>query len=551
MTVRGAWIKWVLLLLAAAGGAAWAQPDFPGRAGRIADLQGEVLVLERSERRWEPAYLNRALAGGDRLRTGEASRGTLRIGSTVLRLGPDSELELERVDDDALHFFLRLGHAALRVRSREVAGEIVVRTPEVRLRPLQPGHYRVDRTAESTMAGTWEGEWLLDGPLAFPIGAGDRREFWFERGPGTLAHRPVPMRSDSFAAWALADDAQDPALASTGPVSPEMTGAEELQRHGRWESHPEFGLVWIPMDVPGGWAPFRDGRWAWVAPWGWTWVDVHPWAFVTSHYGRWVQWGVRWVWLPGTYVARPTFAPALVAWVGGGAGISVGVRVLPGSSWVPLAPWDVWTPWFPAAPRYVERIHAPWPRDRRPSPPVRVVPAPSGPPIMDRPPRRDGADDGHPPGRREASPPDRFRPAPPALPPQPTLPHARRGPPDPTPGEVQVRPSRDMPEGAPIVAPRGPGGSMPPALPPQAAPQVPPPQAAPQGPPPQAAPRTPGPGAVPMPPSAPVVRPVPAGPPAVTPPSRPRQPDRDQDAEDRRRHGPEPRGPARDRRSQE
>ena len=540
MSAWGQRLNWMLgLLLAATSATAFAQPDFPGRAGRVAELQGEVQLLERDERRWEPAYLNRALSSGDRLRTGEASHLTLRVGSTVVRLGPDSELELERVDDEALHFGLRLGHLALRVRSPEVADEIVVHTPEVRLRPLQPGHYRVDRAGEATQAGVWEGEWLLVGSLSFPIGRGERREFWFERGSSALAHRAIPLRADSFAAWVLAEDARDPALAAGGPVSPEMTGAEELQRHGRWESHPEYGLAWVPMGVPPGWAPFRDGRWAWVSPWGWTWVDAQPWAFVTSHYGRWVQWGVRWVWLPGAYVARPAFAPALVAWVGGGAGISVGVRVLPGSNWVPLAPWDVWTPWFPAAPRYVDRVHAPWPRDRRPPPPVRVVPSPSGPPIMQRPPAPHGVPD----PRMSPPPREMFR-APPAPVPMPHEQPApiRRAPPAQEPGEERMRPPRDLrpnpPSGPPTMSPPSPATITPP-VPAIVRPAPPPVMTPPPAPAPTHAP--------------PTIRPAPspATPPGMAPTPRPRSPDRDADAEERRKQAPEPRGPGRDRRQQE
>lgn len=524
------WMRWMLSLwLAVAAAAAAAQPDFPGRAGRIAELQGEVQVLDRDERRWTGAYLNRALSSGDRLRTGEASRATLRVGSTVLRLGADSEVELERLDDEALYVSLRLGHAALRVRSREVADEILLRTPEVRLRPLQPGHYRVDRSGELTLAGTWEGELLVDGPTAFPIARGDRREFWLERGTGTLAHRAVPMRSDSFAGWALADDAQDPALGHAGPVSPEMTGAEELQRHGRWETHPEYGAVWVPLGVSPDWAPFRDGRWAWVAPWGWTWVDAQPWAFATSHYGRWVQWGLRWVWLPGAYVARPVFAPALVAWVGGGASVSIGVRVLPGSSWVPLAPWDVWTPWFPASPRYVERIHAPWPRDRRLPPPVRPAPRPSAPPIMEGPPRHESPDPRPPAPSREWTRPSYEPPTERGASPP------RRLTPEPRSGEGLVRPPRDLPEGAPAGSPRMPSLTPSPAPPPRTPPAVTPP--------------------VMSPPivTPPAVRPPPGptGPPEAGAPPRTRAPGRDDDAEERRKRAPEPRGPARERRQME
>ena len=66
-----------------------------------------------------------------------------------------------------------------------------------------------------------------------------------------------------------------------------------------------------------GWAPYRYGRWTYAGSWGWTWVDDAPWGYAPSHYGRWAWIGSRWGWCPGTYVARPVWAPALVGWYGG------------------------------------------------------------------------------------------------------------------------------------------------------------------------------------------------------------------------------------------
>ena len=46
---------------------------------------------------------------------------------------------------------------------------------------------------------------------------------------------------------------------------------------------------------------------------GWTWVDAAPWGWAPFHYGRWVRVGGYWGWAPGPLVARPYYAPALVA----------------------------------------------------------------------------------------------------------------------------------------------------------------------------------------------------------------------------------------------
>jgi hypothetical protein len=109
------------------------------------------------------------------------------------------------------------------------------------------------------------------------------------------------------------------------------------------------------------WAPYRYGRWVWSRPWGWTWVDDAPWGFAPFHYGRWVHYRQRWCWVPGRYEARPVYAPALVAWVGGGSvsvGISIGSRSdYPRYGWFPLAPREVYRPGYAHSPSYARRIN--------------------------------------------------------------------------------------------------------------------------------------------------------------------------------------------------
>jgi hypothetical protein len=93
-----------------------------------------------------------------------------------------------------------------------------------------------------------------------------------------------------------------------------------------------------------------------VRPWGWTWIDDTPWGFAPFHYGRWVQWGPRWVWAPGTWVARPTYAPAVVGWASA-PGVSVSVSFGPGVGWFPLAPREIYTPYYPCSPHYVRHVN--------------------------------------------------------------------------------------------------------------------------------------------------------------------------------------------------
>ena len=72
-------------------------------------------------------------------------------------------------------------------------------------------------------------------------------------------------------------------------MSPDVVGYQDLDANGTWRIDATYGNVWSPNRVPAGWAPYRDGHWAWVDPWGWTWIDDAPWGFAVSHYGRWAN----------------------------------------------------------------------------------------------------------------------------------------------------------------------------------------------------------------------------------------------------------------------
>lgn len=349
-------------------GAPWlasAQVDPPGRVGRVAALQGTVWVLDGGAGNWIAADRNWPVTAGDRYVLEDDARAELRVGSTVLRVDGGSEIEMSRLDDDLWRVQLHRGAVALRVLSSELAAEVEIVTAEAAFQPLEAGHYRVDRVSESSLAGVWRGDLRVLAPDNLrQVGAGERVEVWRDSARGFTRTRDASLPPDRLSAWALAAEREGERSVSSRHVSPEMTGAEDLDRFGRWEQHPEHGAVWAPLSVPPGWAPYRDGRWAWVRPWGWTWVDAAPWGFAPFHYGRWLSWRGHWVWWPGGYVERPVYAPALVAWIGG-PGIGVSIRIGgPTVGWLPLAPYETYRPAYPTTPVYVERINR-WPDHRR------------------------------------------------------------------------------------------------------------------------------------------------------------------------------------------
>jgi hypothetical protein len=370
-------IRWLigLTLAAAAGGAVHAaSEDPPGRVGRLADLQGKVWLFDAEHGQWVEAQRNRALTTGDRLSTESGARAEVRVGSTELRLDAGTELEMARLDDDRMVFRLHGGRLALRVRSREIAAEVEVLTGEGRLVPERSGHYRIDREDDNTTAATWRGSLRFESPdLQIQVPAGRRAEFFQQPGDRRTVVSWSAPENDAFSDWVARDEQRDDRSVAQRYVSPEMTGAEDLDRYGRWESHPEYGMLWAPTQVVAGWAPYRYGRWGWHPRWGWSWIDDAPWGFAPFHYGRWVSWGGRWCWSPGAYVARPVYAPALVAWTGGPyASYSVGAGGGPVVGWVPLGPRDVYVPGFRYGPQYFQQVN-------RPQHPQRPPQVPTGP----------------------------------------------------------------------------------------------------------------------------------------------------------------------------
>ena len=347
-----------------------AQADPPTRVIRVAEIQGNALWFDAEERDWQPLLRNQSLSEGDRLRVEGNARVGLRIGPHALWLDERSQLELMRVDDERLDLVLDRGALALRLVNREGAAETRVRTPEGRFQFERAGDYRVDALARSSRGQAFEGRMVFDhrGQDGAPLwlDAPESAEVWWDNGP--RAERSRQQRQDEFGSWLVASAGfgrEDLSRYASRPayryVSPELTGADELDAHGRWESSSEFGPIWLPLRVAVDWAPYRQGRWSWHRHWGWTWVDDLPWGYATAHYGRWVFWRNRWCWAPGSVrVARPVFAPALVGWAGSGhvqVGIHIGGRNAPPVAWYPLAPFEVYKPWYRHSPHYVRRLN--------------------------------------------------------------------------------------------------------------------------------------------------------------------------------------------------
>ncbi len=353
-------LRWVWALIGALClmAQAWAEvPDPPGRVGRISLVEGRIEAWMADSQDWAPINVNMPVTSGVGLWSATDGRAEVRIGSTSVRLDADSQLNFDRVDDAVLALEVRRGVARVRLRSLPDDEQLLISAGGVRIEAQRAGDYALEYDPASRRAwvSVFAGRARVSGVVErLTVLAGQRVELNLEA--QRLVASEEATRSQ-FDEWAEGRDREQDRLASSRYVSPEMTGIEALDGHGRWEEDGRYGPLWYPVAVAPGWAPYRFGHWAWVAPWGWTWIDDAPWGFAPFHYGRWIMIGSRWAWAPGSYVARPVYAPALVGFYGGTPGIAISVRLGPVVGWFPLAPFEVYRPAYAYSDNYIRRIN--------------------------------------------------------------------------------------------------------------------------------------------------------------------------------------------------
>ncbi|MDQ3025096.1 MAG: hypothetical protein M3R58_01120, partial [Pseudomonadota bacterium] len=331
--------------------------DLPNRVGRIAHIEGAAALYQDPDEGWARAYVNSPVTAENSVWTDPGSRAELRVGGLAMRLDEATQLDINRLDDGELDAFVPRGTVSVRVRHYARNERVIFNTPHARFSVRANGRYRVDvdPDREESRLTVFAGEARVGSDSGrIRVQAGKTVRVFGGSAPSYVVENAF---RDPFDRWADTRDSGWVESRSIKYVSTSMTGYEDLDRYGSWREEPEFGALWFPTRVAADWAPYRHGRWDYVRPWGWTWVDDAPWGYAPFHYGRWVHVGDRWAWSPGRREVRPTWAPALVAFVGG-SNFSVGVSSgSPSVGWYPLSPWDRYQPWYNASPTYVSQVN--------------------------------------------------------------------------------------------------------------------------------------------------------------------------------------------------
>ncbi len=327
---------------------------------RLSFVDGQVSFYRPGAPDWVEAQVNTPMAPGDQLYTGSPGNIELQIGSRAFVRGwANTQIGLENHDPDFIQFKVTSGYAAFDLRDLPRGNTVEVDTPNAAFTINNPGYYRVDVDGERTTFITRKGGSAVatpEGGQSLTIAPSEELILDGTTNPAVSAYAAPPL--DVWDQWNY-DRTNDLVEAvSARYVSPESYGTDDLDRYGTWRVVPTYGSVWIPSGVPAGWAPYSTGTWIMDPYYGWTWVDQAPWGWAPYHYGRWVQVSGYWAWAPGPVVARPVYAPALVAFVGG-PGLSVSVSVgspAPTVGWVALGWGEPCVPWW-GRPGF---IHRPW-----------------------------------------------------------------------------------------------------------------------------------------------------------------------------------------------
>jgi hypothetical protein len=329
------------------------QDDPPGRVARLGYLQGSVSFLPAGETDWVGAVPNRPMSTGDQLWTDENSRAEVQLGSAAIRLAPLTTFSFLNLDDDTVQIQLSSGAINVTVRWLGNEEDFEVDTPNQAFNVFQPGHYRVEASADGnyTIISVRAGDGAATGGgQTFTLRGGQRATL---SGTDSLYADVEPIYDpDEFDTWSEGRDHRYDFSRSAHYLSRDVVGFDDLDDYGDWRDDPSYGHVWFPNQVAVGWAPYHAGHWAWISPWGWTWVDDSSWGYAPFHYGRWVSVGGRWGWVAGPVTVQAVYAPALVVFIGGGPG-GIGGNV----GWFPLGPREVYVPSYHVSQAYVTRVN--------------------------------------------------------------------------------------------------------------------------------------------------------------------------------------------------
>jgi len=299
---------------------------------RLSFIEGDVQIYTEDTSEWVAATINMPLRDGDRIWVPQKGRAELQLNDgSSLRLNEDSSLEILRTEIHSFQFYLSTGYAYVNFRgSRESLFQLD--TPISSARAYEKGIFRVDVTDD-----TYTDISVIRGLVHVDSERGSKKVkegYTLSISEDDYADLHTMEHPDEWVTW---NEERDEVLYekrySTRYLPDELSPySSDFDSYGSWVYIEEYGHVWTPSAVVSvGWAPYRHGRWVWIAD-DYIWISYEPWGWVPYHYGRWIfNVSIGWCWVPPV---RDTiyWGPGFVGWVYTPEYVA----------WVPLAPGEIY-----------------------------------------------------------------------------------------------------------------------------------------------------------------------------------------------------------------
>ncbi len=321
-------------------------------AARVSLINGEVSTMRGDSGEWMATTVNAPLGQGDKISTGSNSSAEIQLDhANIIRLDQRTEARIATLSNNRIQIQVAQGRLNFTLFSGNEA-DVEIDTPNVALRPLEEGIYRIQVNSDSEteiICRKGKAE-IMTSEGSTQIGKNDQI---IVRGTENAQYRvaKAPGNDD----WDRWNEGRDHAISdaqSWQHANRNYTGASDLDQYGSWDNTPGYGDTWTPNNVDSSWSPYTLGNWNWQPYWGWTWVSSEPWGWAPYHYGRWFVYGGNWRWWPGPVYPsyRPVWAPAYVSFLGfgfgghnWGFGVGFGYNSI---GWLPVGPCDRYYPWY-------------------------------------------------------------------------------------------------------------------------------------------------------------------------------------------------------------
>lgn len=299
---------------------------------RIRHMEGDVYIKAEDDDSWLVAAINTPLDEGDSIWCPPGGRAEIQLfDGTIVRADNGSVLELIETSDRFSHIYLSQGRVFVHTRSTLEQGDVQIDADDTTVIPSGQTRLRLDMLPNGE-----EDVSILMG-AAYVEGNGERtrvragQQLALEEGRSELMALNPP---DQWEEWNRERDRNMRQVAQSRSYLPEELEpySSDLEGHGSWVNDHRYGWVWRPTFTLGaGWAPYRQGRWAWKRG-DYVWISYEPWGWVPYHYGRWAHiTGRGWCWVPPQR-GDVYWGPGYVGWYDRDDNIG----------WIPLAPGEVY-----------------------------------------------------------------------------------------------------------------------------------------------------------------------------------------------------------------